>query len=300
MDIRIDGIIDEFLDHLKAEKGLATNTLEAYSRDLRKFSQLLTVRGVERPTQITQTDVTEYMVSLQEAGLSTRSVARHLVSVRVLLRFMQKEGYLENDPSANVESPKLWRKLPDVMTHDEVDKLLAQPAQDNMRGLRDAAMLELLYATGLRISELVSLRMDELNLDLGFVRTQGKGKKERLVPTGRVAQAIMRRYLADSRPQFLKGKTSEYCFLSREGEPMTRQAFWKTIKKYADLAGIRKTISPHKLRHSFATHLIERGADLRAVQEMLGHSDIATTQIYTHVLGERLREVHDKFHPRSK
>lgn len=300
MQRQIDGLIDEFLDHLKAEKGLASNTLEAYSRDLRKFSQLLLARQVERPTQITQTDVIEYMVSLQESGLSTRSVARHLVSVRVLLRFMMKEGHLENDPSANVESPKLWRKLPDVMSHDEVDKLLAQPAQDTVKGLRDAAMLELLYATGLRISELVGLRMEEFNLDLGFVRTQGKGKKERLVPTGRMAQAIMRRYFADSRPQLLKGKTSEYCFLSREGEPMTRQAFWKTIKKYAELAGIRKTISPHKLRHSFATHLIERGADLRAVQEMLGHSDIATTQIYTHVLGERLREVHDKYHPRSK
>lgn len=299
MSPALDSALDEFLSYIKAERQLSANTLDAYSRDLRKFNQYLVGRNILNPKQIQHSDVVEFMVTLQEDGLSSRSVARHLVSVRIFLRFLLKEHQIDEDPSATVASPKLWRKLPDVMSHEDVERLLAQPDRSNPRGLRDAAMLELLYATGLRISELVMLELKDVNTELGFVRTHGKGSKERLVPMGKQAQALIRRYVSEARPALSRGLPSNFLFLSREGDFMSRQAFWKTIKKYALLAQIQKNISPHKLRHSFATHLLERGADLRAVQLMLGHADISTTEIYTHVTRERLREIHDQFHPRS-
>ncbi len=299
MSLTLDRAIDTFTSYLRVEKGLSANTLDAYSRDLRKFSQHLITLGIETPAQIAPDHILEFMVGLQENGLSSRSVARHLVSVRVLLKFLVRERQLEVDPSVHVESPRLWRKLPDVLSHEDVECLLAQPSQDGFRGLRDAAMLELLYATGLRITELVSLELKDVNLEAGFVITRGKGQKERLVPMGKQARELIQRYYQDSRPLLLRENPSSYVFLSRDGDHMSRQAFWKIIKKYALVAGIRKNISPHKLRHSFATHLLERGADLRSVQLMLGHADISTTQIYTHVTRERLKEVHEKYHPRG-
>ena len=299
MSQAIDAAIDEFLSYIKVERQLSANTLDAYARDLRKFSQFIESRGVERPDTISQTDVAEFMVTLHEDGLSSRSVARHLVSLRSWTKFLMRERRMQADPVAPITSPKLWRKLPEYLTHEDVEALLAAPNQSSAQGLRDAAMLELLYSTGLRISELILIEMNDLNLDLGYLRTHGKGSKERLVPMGRPAQTILRRYIQESRPQYSRGLPSDFVFLSREGEPMTRQAFWKIIKKYALSAGIRANISPHKLRHSFATHLLERGANLRAVQLMLGHADIATTQIYTHVTNDRLKEIHDDFHPRS-
>lgn len=295
----IDSVIDEYLSYIKAERQLSGNTLEAYARDLRKFAQFLDGRGVKTVDAVSQGDVAEFMVTLHEDGLSSRSVARHLVSLRNWTKFMMRERHIQEDPVAPITSPKLWRKLPEFLTHEDVDRLLAAPSQETQQGLRDAAMLELLYSTGLRISELIQLQLADINLNLGYVRTHGKGSKERLIPMGRPAQALLQRYLSESRPQYTRGIPSDFIFLSREGEPMTRQAFWKIIKKYAITAGIRANITPHKLRHSFATHLLERGANLRAVQLMLGHADISTTQIYTHVTTERLKEIHDDFHPRS-
>lgn len=297
----IDLALDEFLNHLKAERHLAANTLEAYGRDLRKFTTSLEDQEVETLEEIQQENIVEFMVGLQEAGLTSRSVVRHLVSVRMFLKFLQKERRIQHDPAGNVEAPKLWKRLPDVITHQDVETLLTAPDISTPRGLRDACMLEVLYATGLRISELVALGVGDINLELGFVRTTGKGSKERLVPMGRIAQELLRGYLHDARPSLLREEPTTDLFITREtGKRMTRQAFWKIIKKYALTAGIQANISPHKLRHSFATHLLERGAELRAVQLMLGHADIATTQIYTHVSGERLKDVHDRFHPRGK
>ncbi len=299
MGVAVDHALDEFFNHLKVERGLAANTLDAYGRDLAKFAQFLEEAGVTRVDEVEQAHIVEFLVSLQEAGLSTRSVARHLVSVRMFLKYQDRMGRIEANPSAQVASPKLWRKLPEVLTTEEVETLLSQPNQDTPTGLRDAAMLEVLYATGLRISELVSLKLQDINLEMGCVTTVGKGQKQRLVPMGRQAREVLQRYLEQARPALMKAHPTPYVFLSRLGDRMTRQAFWKTIKKYAAQSGITKNISPHKLRHSFATHLLDHGADLRSVQMMLGHADISTTQIYTHVTRERLKEIHDKYHPRG-
>lgn len=295
----IDRALDELFMYLKVEKGLAPNTLEAYGRDLRRFADHLAQEGVSDVEGVEATHILSFMLRLHEEGLASRSVARHVVSIRVLFKYLMRNGRIQRDPTIHVESPRLWRRLPDTLSRAEVDRLLAQPGLDTVPGIRDSAMIELMYATGVRISELVGLELAQLNLDHGYLLAFGKGRKERLVPMGRMAQERVRLYLEQSRPFLDKGLGAKAVFLSRNGEGMSRQAFWKIIKKHALTAGIAKNITPHMMRHSFATHLLEGGADLRSVQEMLGHADISTTQIYTHVTRERLKEIHAKFHPRG-
>ncbi len=286
-----------FLDYLAVEKGLAKNSLSAYQADLRHFGhhlndQGLAIDGVER------VHIVKYFQALRGAGISARSVARALAAIRGLFRFLVAERHLKKDPTENLENPKLWSTLPKSLQPSEVEALLAAPDRTTPDGLRDAAMLELLYATGLRVSELIKVRLDEMVMDAGFLRTVGKGSKERIVPFGDTAKDVILDYIERGRPEFDKYADS-HLFLSVRGRPMSRQAFWMKIVRYAREAGVKSHISPHVLRHAFATHLLENGADLRSVQMMLGHADISTTQIYTHVSRARLQKMYESFHPRA-
>ena len=292
-----DLLLDQFINHLRVEKGLADNTIESYSRDLIRFLHFLKSRNVS-PLHVAQDHIMDYMSTL-EGALSVRSAARNLSAIKIFFRFLVSDGKIEGNPSRLLESPKLPQRLPGVLTQNEVEMLLSQPDVSNPRGQRDKAMLELLYATGLRVSELVGLEVSNINLEAGYVRTVGKGSKERMVPMGEKALNALRDYLSDGRVGLLRQRRSPKLFLNSRGQSLTRQGFWKIIKQYGVLAGINKKITPHLLRHSFASHLLEGGADLRAVQVMLGHADISTTQIYTHVTRERLKEIHEKYHPRS-
>jgi integrase/recombinase XerD len=288
------------MDHLAVERGLARNTLEAYAADLRQFIGFLEEeRGRGAWSEVESGDLVGYLALLRDRGLAMRSIVRKMVAVRGVFAFLVQEGVIVEDPTLRIELPGFLRTLPDVLTVEEVQRLLRAPPRDTVLGIRDRAMLEVLYAAGLRVSELLSLTLGQVNLDLRFVRCLGKGNKERLVPLGRKAIAAVRRYLSDSRPELLGKRQSELLFLNRYGRRMSRQGFWQKVKRYALAAGIKGQIYPHTLRHSFATHLLERGADLRAVQMMLGHSDISTTQIYTHLNREHLRQVHRRFHPRA-
>jgi integrase/recombinase XerD len=291
--------IQQFLDHLRVERELTPATVEAYGRDLAGFAQFAARRTVARADAVGAIDVLDFLVHLNERKLSARSQARRLVALRQLFRFLKGERLIAVDPTEDIDLPRFGRKLPDHLTVDEVDRLLAAPDRRTPRGLRDAAMIELLYATGLRVSELVKIRLRDLNHDAGYLMATGKGRKERLVPVGEVALAAVAAYLQGARASFAGMRAVDALFLTHHGRAMTRQGFWKLLGRYARAAGIRKPISPHKLRHSFATHLVERGADLRAVQAMLGHADIGTTEIYTHVSRRHLRAVYDRFHPRS-
>jgi integrase/recombinase XerD len=286
-----------FLDYLAVEKGLAKNSLSAYATDLRHFGHYLGDSGVD-VDRVERIHIVKYFQSIRAAGISARSVARALAAIRGLFRFLVSERHLKKDPTENLENPKLWSTLPKSLQPDEVEALLAAPDRSTPDGLRDAAMLELLYATGLRVSELIKVRIDDLVLDAGFLRTIGKGSKERIVPFGEAAKEAILRYLRDGRPEFDKF-ADPHLFLSVRGRPMTRQAFWMKIVRHARDAGVRSHISPHVLRHAFATHLLENGADLRSVQMMLGHADISTTQIYTHVSRARLQKLYESFHPRA-
>jgi integrase/recombinase XerD len=291
-----DLIADQFLHHLRVEKGLAKNTIESYSRDMMKFFGFLEAKSLS-PLDVSEADLMDFISSL--AGpLSIRSIARAISSLKAFYRFLVSEEKIKTNPARLLSAPKLPRRLPGVLSRREVERLLSQPDVSNSRGQRDRAMLELLYATGLRVSELVGLKIPNINLEAGFVRTVGKGSKERMVPVGAKALEAIRDYLAHGRPALLKRKTSFFLFITPRGKPMTRQGFWKIIKRYGLKAGIRKELTPHSLRHSFASHLLEYGADLRSVQIMLGHADISTTQIYTHVTRERLKQIHEKYHPR--
>jgi integrase/recombinase XerD len=286
-----------FLDFLTVEKGLAKNSLSAYRTDLRNFGryladQKLELDGVER------INIVRYFQTLRTAGISSRSVARALAAIRGMFRFLVAERHLKHDPTENLENPKLWTTLPKSMQPFEVEALLKAPEGDTPAGLRDRAMLELLYATGLRVSELINVKVDDLVMDAGFLRTIGKGSKERIVPFGDAARDAINDYLDRGRREYDK-YGDVHLFLTRRGRPMSRQSFWMKIVKYARMAGITSQISPHVLRHSFATHLLENGADLRSVQMMLGHSDISTTQIYTHVSRARLQKMYETFHPRA-
>lgn len=286
-----------FLDYLAVEKGLAKNSLSAYQTDLRHFGHWLGDQKRELDA-VQRIDIVRYFQALRSAGISARSVARALAAIRGMFRFLVAERHLKHDPTENLENPKLWTTLPKSMQPEEVDALLRAPDRTTPEGLRDGAMLELLYATGLRVSELIHVKIDDLVMDAGFLRTIGKGSKERIVPFGDSARDAIIVYVERGRPQFDK-YADPYLFLSSRGRPMSRQAFWMKITKYARQAGIAGHISPHVLRHSFATHLLENGADLRSVQMMLGHSDISTTQIYTHVSRARLQKMYDQFHPRA-
>lgn len=296
--------IEEYISYLAVERGLSENTLQSYARDLAKFAGFSGVfhRGSEDPVNddvlgATQSAVSAYLVHLSRTGTSSPSIARNLTALRGLYRFLVQEGYIDKDPTVSLQSPRQARKLPKCLSSKEVEALLDSVRSSDPRGLRDRAMLEVLYASGLRVSELVSLRIDNVNLELGYVRCIGKGDKERIVPLGLVAAKAVERYLAMGRSG--PANPDDCLFVTGRGTAMTRQAFWKIIKRRALEAGIRTDITPHTLRHSFATHLLENGADLRAVQEMLGHADIGTTQIYTHLTKTRLREIYKRYHPRA-
>jgi integrase/recombinase XerD len=292
----MDNLADQFINYLRIERGLADNTVQAYSRDLVRFFEFLESRHLF-PLEVSHDQISEFVVALGKR-LSAKSVARNISAIKMFFRFLSSEGKIKSSPARLIESPRLHRRLPEVLSQEEVERLLSRPDPTNPMGQRDRAMLELLYATGLRVSELVGLKNSSVNLEAGYVRTLGKGSKERLIPMGGKAIEAIKEYSSSGRLQLIKGANSPFIFLNSRGHKMTRQGFWKIIKKHGRHAGISKRISPHGLRHSFASHLLEAGADLRSVQVMLGHEDISTTQIYTHVTRERLKEMHEKCHPR--
>ena len=289
--------IHEFLAHLTVERNLSPRTIESYARDLRQFSAWLDEQRIELGA-IERSSLRNYLGSRRDAGLSPRSSARALSALRSFFRFLLTTEVLTTDPTANLKSPSLWRTVPHALTTDEIDALLAAPDTSTTLGLRDRAMIETLYATGLRVSELVGLTLDRVRLDPGFVRVLGKGRKERLVPLGESAVARLDDYFGRSRPELNRDHRPEV-FLNHRGGKLTRQGFWKILRGHAVAAGLTSPISPHVIRHSFATHLVENGADLRAVQMMLGHTSLTTTEIYTHVARERLRRLYDEKHPRA-
>jgi len=290
--------VRDYLDHLRVERALSPNTLEAYGRDL---AQLESWAGERRRAvvDLRQADLAEFIGALRGRGLAARSVARAVHALHGLYRFAVREGRLQGDPMENLKAPRAFKALPRYLTGPQVEALLAAPDPDTPLGLRDRAMLEVLYATGLRVSELIGLRAADLDMHVGIVTCFGKGSKERLVPLGEIAVAWVRRYLAEVRSLLAGPRSPTALFLSRRGGRLSRMGVWGIVRRHAVTAGVERTLTPHVLRHSFATHLLEGGADLRAVQAMLGHSDISTTQIYTHVTRERLRQVYDKFHPRA-
>ncbi|MBL7151570.1 MAG: site-specific tyrosine recombinase XerD [Candidatus Omnitrophica bacterium] len=291
-------LIDVFLDYLSVERGLSSNTITSYHRDLDFYTDFLDNRRPGSFNKASRNDITNFMFSQKDKGIAPNSIARRLAAIRMFHRFLVREKILKDDPTNLIESPKLWKKIPQTLSLAEVEKLITRPNIRNRQGMRDRAILETLYATGMRVSEAVNLKLDNVNLDIGFLRCIGKGNKERIIPLGRKALECIKRYLQAARPHLLDKKESDFLFLSRFGKKISRQSFWKIIKKYAREARINKSIKPHILRHSFATHLLERGADLRSVQELLGHSNISTTQIYTHVNKDRLKNIHRQFHPR--
>jgi integrase/recombinase XerD len=288
--------VGRYLDHLAAERGLARNSLDAYRRDLELAARLL---GETALDDATRDDLLGALRKLRSQSRSPRSIARWLVAVRGFYAFLLAEGRRDVDPASRIEAPRPWKVLPRVLDGNDVERLLAAPKGDDPRSLRDRAMLELLYATGLRVSELVGLRLGDLHLDAGYVRCLGKGSKERVVPLGAAANAALQGYLARGRPALVAERRSEALFVNRSGRALTRQGFWKLLRGYGERAGIGTSFSPHTLRHSFATHLLEHGADLRSVQVLLGHANISTTEIYTHVNRERLRRLYESFHPRA-
>jgi integrase/recombinase XerD len=289
-------LADQFFNYLKVERGLSGNTIQAYSSDLTKFLRFLEDQDIGA-LEVTRENLSTYLLMLSK-GISPRSLARSLSSIKGFYRFLVAEGRLESNPARLQEAPRLPRRLPGALSMNEVERLLSQPDPSTPTGLRDQAMLELLYATGLRVSELVHLKVFDLNMEAGFLRTLGKGAKERLVPVGAKALGSVKEYLLYGRRPLIRDANPPFLFLNGRGKALTRQGFWKIIRAYGRKALIRRKISPHSLRHSFATHLLEGGADLRSVQLMLGHADISTTQIYTHVTRERLKQIHEQFHPR--
>ncbi|MBI3779896.1 MAG: site-specific tyrosine recombinase XerD [candidate division NC10 bacterium] len=295
----MEQLIAEYLTYLAVERGLAENSLSAYRRDLQRTSGYLKQTGASSFSEVDRGLVARLLFWLREEGLAPRTVARHIASLRGLFRYLLAQGHVQEDPTAHLEASSPWARLPGVLSQDEVGRLLAAPPTGTHPGLRDKAMLELLYAAGLRVSELVTLRLSDVDLEVGYVRCQGKGSKERVVPLGAEAQKWVRLYLSSARPVLAKGQSNPALFLNRFGRPLTRQGFWKILRAHASAAGIDRRVTPHTLRHSFATHLLERGADLRAVQMMLGHADISTTQIYTHVSRAHLKAVYDRYHPRA-
>ena len=296
----MDHYLDCFFDFLSVEKGLSTNTLNAYGRDLAVYSDYLKEHEKNTdPAAISQLMVLHYLSFLKSRGLSPRSRARSLSTLRSFHRFLLRENYTEHDPTALIESPRSLPALPRLLSKKEVERLLQAPTGDAPIAVRDRAMLEVLYATGMRVSELVGLRLGDLKLDIGCLNAFGKGSKQRLIPLGEVAIEILQEYLQNGRQKLLKKLSNEEVFLNVRGKKLSRQGFWKNLQNYALVAEIKQKVYPHMLRHSFATHLLENGADLRSVQIMLGHVDISTTQIYTHVIQERLQKLHQQYHPRG-
>jgi len=291
-------LIEQFIYFMEVERGVSDNTIQSYRRDIVKFSKYLD-RIKKEVSSVKRDTIVDYLMFLKDQGLSPSSIARNLAALKTFWKFLVSERFVRENAAAIVETPKTWKTIPEVLNAAEVEKLLDTPPDRGWMGIRDRAILELMYATGLRVSEVTNLKMSDINDVAGFVKCYGKGGKERIVPYGSAAKRSMSRYMERSRKKLVKKTPDDHLFLSRLGKKISRQSLWKIIKKYASLAGIKKHITPHMLRHSFATHLLEGGAELRGVQEMLGHSDISTTQIYTHINKERLRKVHEKFHPRA-
>lgn len=292
-------LLDGFYNYMVAERRLAPNTVEAYARDLNRYLAFIARENSLQLKQCTRADLTRFFSFQQAQGLSARSLARMLSSIKTLYSYLIIEGVLDHNPFQDVRTPQLDKRLPVVMTREEVEALILAPDTGTHLGLRDRAFLEVLYATGLRVSEIIGLKMDTIKMEAGFIIVTGKGSKQRVVPLGEIALGWLRHYLAQVRPVLMKRSVNSFVFVNRDGAAMSRQGFWKLIKKYRLSAGIAKTISPHTLRHSFATHVLEGGADLRSVQMMLGHADIDTTQIYTHVTTTGLKKIHDSYHPRG-
>jgi len=295
----MDQRLDQFLHYLVVEKGLSRNTIEAYGLGLTRFLDYLRGRKIQDLREVGKFDVQGFVLVLKKMNLKTKSIVRNLAAIRSFFRFLIQEGILEANPLENLESPKVARTLPEILSLKEIEQILEQPNVQTPLGVRDRAMLEMLYATGMRVSELTQLPTHQVSLEGGYVLLYGKGSKERVVPLGSEALKWVALYLKTSRGILSKGKESPSLFINRSGKGMSRQRFWRNLKDYAQRAGLHKRITPHLLRHSFASHLLERGADLRSVQMMLGHADISTTQIYTHVTGERLKKVHKRYHPRG-
>jgi integrase/recombinase XerD len=295
----MDKLIDRFIHYLAVERGLANNTLESYRRDLTSFANYVKQNSFTDVNQLRRSTIISFLADLQRKGKANSTISRNLASIRTFFGFLLRDGFIDGDPTANLESPKIEKRLPKVLSVEQVEALLQSPDISNVSGLRDKAMLELLYATGIRVTELVSLNVEDVNLNMGFLKCTGKGNKERIIPLGSVAERYVHQYLTRSRTKLVRDIHEPALFLNHHGRRLSRQGFWKIIKKYAKLAAIDKEITPHTLRHSFATHLLENGADLRSVQEMLGHADISTTQIYTHITKTRLKEVYEQTHPRA-
>lgn len=298
MDNIFQNLVSKFLSLLSVERGLSSNTIDAYSGDLKRYFSFLSLEGIFNVNEIEIKTVRRFLETLRNCHLDSGTVARHLTTLRQFHRFLINEGISKEDPTLNLESPRRWRKLPSVLDVYEIERLLDIPDTSTNTGIRDKAMLEVLYACGLRVSELISLKLSDIFMEEGILRAFGKGSKERYIPIGRKARDALKKYLNGTRRSFLR-KDTDILFLNRRGEKLTRMGLWKILDSYVKKAGIEKEVHPHTLRHSFATHLLEGGADLRAVQEMLGHADISTTQIYTQIDREYLKEVHRTFHPRG-
>jgi len=296
---RFEPLLDLFLDHLRLERALQPNTINAYHDDLKRFLHYLERAGIDHLNQIHREHIAAFLFAEKRRGVAVSTLARRLVAVKVFLRYLHEEGLLAANVAEVMDSPRVEKILPSVLTPREVDRLLAAPDTRTDLGVRDRALLEVLYATGLRVSELADLKLSDVKMDEGFLRCIGKGNKERIVPVGAPARESLRRYLETVRPRLMRNAVCEQVFVTRRGRPFTRQGLWKLVRKYAREAGITRPFSPHTLRHSFASHMLANGAPLRVIQEMLGHADIATTQIYTHVDRARLRQVHHRFHPRA-
>jgi integrase/recombinase XerD len=299
MNTQIDELLDRFYNYLAVERRLAGNTLESYGNDLKKYFEFFNSRNTKSVLLSTRVDLLTFLNRERKRGLSARSLARTLSCIKTFFKYLVQDGLLDKSPIKDVETPRQERKLPNILSVSEVEALIKAPEITTSLGLRNRALFELIYATGLRVSELVSLSVNSINLEAGYILVFGKGSKERVIPVGEEALKWVKLYTAESRQKLLAGKNSKYLFTNRLGMRMTRQGFWKILKKYCLQVGITKKISPHSLRHSFASHLLEGGADLRSIQTMLGHEDISTTQIYTHVARDRLKTVHDKYHPRG-
>jgi integrase/recombinase XerD len=291
--------IDEFIDHLAVERGLAKNTLLAYRRDLNKYAHYLKKQGIAEVDNIKKQDVSDFMHYEKDSGMSVTSIARSLAAKKMFHRFLVRERLAKDDPTNLIDAPKMWKRIPDVLSEAEVTSVIRATQGRGWQVVRDKAIVELFYASGVRVSELVNIRTENINGEIGYVRCMGKGSKERIIPIGKNAREAIARYCEKVRPKLVKNAMVPQLFVSRLGKKISRQSVWKIIKLYARLSGVKKDIKPHTLRHTFATHLLKNGADLRSVQEMLGHSDISTTQIYTHVDRERLKSVHKEFHPRA-
>jgi integrase/recombinase XerD len=289
----------KYLNYLLIERGVAQNTLEAYGHDLRRFLGFIQQKSLANLQEVTPEIIVEYLVLIKSEGLSANSMNRALAALRGFYKYLLMEKKIEQTPLANIELAKVWMRLPDTISKEEMIVILAQPGDQTPAALRDTAMLELLYATGIRVSEMVNLTMNSINWQVGFLTVMGKGSKERIVPIGKTAYDCVRLYVNRARPQLMQKKSTDVLFLNRFGGKFTRQGFWKMVIRYAQKAGLRKKVHPHTFRHSFASHLLEGGADLRTVQVMLGHADISTTQIYTHITRDRLKEIHQKYHPRG-